>query len=247
MGPHAAKQLPDGDPTSVLRRAPSPTTLGWAPGSSAPTAHPRSGAPGVRRGGLPPVRRDPHHRGGRMLTGGLLPVLLEQGRRVPPPRRAGGAQLVASAEALGPITWTSPAGRPCRPGSRHGEIYDRYEPVFEAHQAAAESDEAIASGSAHRRPNRRRRARQAHDLGAAEPAARRGDRHPARVHDEDPWGRRDRRHPLAQVPSGASAYPAPASTTPSPTSCTGAWSAGSIRTNVHPPTKRRPHRCAWAR
>ena len=38
MGPHAAKQLPDGDPTSVLRRAPSPTTLGWAPGVSAPTS-----------------------------------------------------------------------------------------------------------------------------------------------------------------------------------------------------------------
>jgi AcrR family transcriptional regulator len=58
-------------------------------------------------------------------------------------------QLVASAEALGPITADVDGWQTLRAWvARHGEIYDRYEPVFEAHQAAAESDEAVASGSA---------------------------------------------------------------------------------------------------
>jgi AcrR family transcriptional regulator len=58
-------------------------------------------------------------------------------------------QLVASAEALGPITADLDGWRTLRAWvARQGEIYDRYEPVFEAHQAAAESDEAVASGSA---------------------------------------------------------------------------------------------------
>lgn len=57
-------------------------------------------------------------------------------------------QLAASADALGRIT-------PDRDGwdtlrawvERHGAIYDRYEPVFRAFQAAAESDEAVATGA----------------------------------------------------------------------------------------------------
>jgi AcrR family transcriptional regulator len=58
-------------------------------------------------------------------------------------------QLVASAEALGPVTADLEGWETLRAWvGRHGEIYDRYEPVFEAHQAAAESDEAVASGSA---------------------------------------------------------------------------------------------------
>jgi AcrR family transcriptional regulator len=58
-------------------------------------------------------------------------------------------QLLASAEALGPITADLAGWQTLRVWvARHGEIYDRYEPVFEAHQAAAESDEAVASGSA---------------------------------------------------------------------------------------------------
>src|ERR687891_75446 len=58
-------------------------------------------------------------------------------------------QLVASAEAMGPITADAAGWRTLRSWvERHGDIYERYEPVFRAYQAAAESDEAAGSGSA---------------------------------------------------------------------------------------------------
>lgn len=57
-------------------------------------------------------------------------------------------QLTASAEALEPITADIAGWRSLRAWiERHGDIYDRYEPVFRAFQAAAESDEAVASGA----------------------------------------------------------------------------------------------------
>ena len=57
-------------------------------------------------------------------------------------------QVNASTEALGPVTpdldgWTALRAWV----ARHSEIYERYEPVYQAFQAAAESDEAIAGGS----------------------------------------------------------------------------------------------------
>lgn len=57
-------------------------------------------------------------------------------------------QLTASAEALGRITPDQGGWDTLRAWvERHGAIYDRYEPVFRAFQAAAESDEAVASGA----------------------------------------------------------------------------------------------------
>jgi AcrR family transcriptional regulator len=58
-------------------------------------------------------------------------------------------QLDAATEALGPLTPTA-AGWSALRGwiARHSEIYARYEPVFHAFQAASESDDAVASGSA---------------------------------------------------------------------------------------------------
>jgi AcrR family transcriptional regulator len=58
-------------------------------------------------------------------------------------------QVTASTEALGPITpdldgWTAVRSWV----GRHTDIYERYEPVYQAFQAAAESDEAVAGGSA---------------------------------------------------------------------------------------------------
>ena len=57
-------------------------------------------------------------------------------------------QLVASAEAMDPVTADGDGWRTLRAWvERHGEIYARYEPVFRAFQAAVESDDAVASGS----------------------------------------------------------------------------------------------------
>ncbi len=58
-------------------------------------------------------------------------------------------QLTASTDALDPLTpdldgWTALRAWV----ARHADIYDRYQPVFLAFQAASESDEEVASGSA---------------------------------------------------------------------------------------------------
>jgi AcrR family transcriptional regulator len=150
MRPHAAKQLPNGDPTAVLRRAPF-------------SDNPRVGTRGQRA----------HQR----ILEAALQVFGEEGypqcgviriTEVAGCSRAAfyqyfsskedvfrhlagqvARELVASAEALGPVTADAAGWRSLRAWvARHGEIYDRYEPVFEAHEAAAESDEAVASGSA---------------------------------------------------------------------------------------------------
>jgi AcrR family transcriptional regulator len=57
-------------------------------------------------------------------------------------------QVHASTEALGPIDPDGDGWTTLRSWvARHSEIYERYEPVYQAFQAAAESDEAIAGGS----------------------------------------------------------------------------------------------------
>lgn len=58
-------------------------------------------------------------------------------------------QLSAAAEALEPITADEAGWDSIRSWlDRHAAIYARYEPVFHAYAAAAESDEAVAGGSA---------------------------------------------------------------------------------------------------
>ncbi len=59
-----------------------------------------------------------------------------------------GRQLIASAEALEPITAQRAGWESVRAWvARHAEIQQRYQPVFQAFQAATESDEAVAAGS----------------------------------------------------------------------------------------------------
>jgi AcrR family transcriptional regulator len=57
-------------------------------------------------------------------------------------------QLSASAEALGTVGSDAEGWTALRAWvGRHADIYQRYEPVFHAFEAAAESDEAVAGGS----------------------------------------------------------------------------------------------------
>ena len=59
-----------------------------------------------------------------------------------------GRQLMASADVLRPMTPDAAGWSVIRAWvDRHTAIYARYEPVFEAFQAAAESDDAVASNS----------------------------------------------------------------------------------------------------
>lgn len=58
-------------------------------------------------------------------------------------------QLSASTEALGLVTPDAEGWRALRAWvARYGEVYERYEPVFQVFQAAAESDASVAGGSA---------------------------------------------------------------------------------------------------
>ncbi|MBN2621860.1 MAG: TetR/AcrR family transcriptional regulator, partial [Acidimicrobiales bacterium] len=58
-------------------------------------------------------------------------------------------QLSASTEALGLVTPDADGRRAIRAWvARYAEVYERYEPVFQVFQAAAESDAAVAGGSA---------------------------------------------------------------------------------------------------
>ena len=112
-------RLSDGEPESAIRRAPF-------------SDNPQVGARGQRtqqrildaalqvfgERGLPPQRHRPHHRGGGLLAGVVLPVLLQQGRRLPPPRGPGrppAQRLDRGARASSPPT--SRAGSRCGPGS----------------------------------------------------------------------------------------------------------------------------------
>jgi AcrR family transcriptional regulator len=150
MGPDAAKQLPDGDPTSVLRRAPF-------------SDNPRVGARGQRAhqrildAALQVFGEEGYHQCGVIRiteVAGCSRAAFYQyfSSKEDVFRQLAGQvarQLVASAEALGPVTADAAGWQAVRGWvALHGEIYDRYEPVFEAHQAAAASDQAIASGSA---------------------------------------------------------------------------------------------------
>jgi AcrR family transcriptional regulator len=150
MGSDAAKQLPDGNPMSVLRRAPF-------------SDNPRVGARGQRahqrilEAALQVFGEEGYHRCGVIRiteVAGCSRAAFYQyfSSKEDVFRQLAGQvarQLVASAEALGPVTPDAAGWQALRTWvAVHGEIYDRYEPVFEAHQAAAESDEAVASGSA---------------------------------------------------------------------------------------------------
>jgi AcrR family transcriptional regulator len=58
-------------------------------------------------------------------------------------------QQVPSTEALEPLIPSAAGWRALRAWvSRYADIYDRYEPLFHAFQAASESDDAVATGSA---------------------------------------------------------------------------------------------------
>jgi AcrR family transcriptional regulator len=150
MGPHAAKQLPDGDPSSVLRRAPfsdNPQV-----GARGQRAHQR-----ILEAALQVFGEEGYHQCGVIRiteVAGCSRAAFYQyfSSKEDVFRHLAGQvarQLVASAEALGPVTADLAGWQTLRVWvARHGEIYDRYEPVFEAHQAAAESDDAVASGSA---------------------------------------------------------------------------------------------------
>jgi AcrR family transcriptional regulator len=150
MGPYAAKQLPDGDPTSVLRRAPF-------------SDNPRVGARGQRAhqriltAALQVFGEVGYHQCGVIRiteVAGCSRAAFYQyfSSKEDVFRHLAGQvarQLVASAEALGPVTPDAVGWQTLRAWvERHGEIWDRYEPVFQAYQAAAESDVAVASGSA---------------------------------------------------------------------------------------------------
>ena len=146
----AAKQVPDGDPASVLRRAPF-------------SDNPRVGARGQRAhqrildAALQVFGEDGYHACGVIRiteVAGCSRAAFYQyfSSKEDVFRHLAGQvarQLMASAEALDPITPDAAGWRTLRAWvERHGDIYDRYEPVFRAYQAAAESDEAVASGSA---------------------------------------------------------------------------------------------------
>jgi AcrR family transcriptional regulator len=150
MRPHAAKQLPNGDPTAVLRRAPfsdNPRV-----GTRGQRAHQR-----ILEAALQVFGEEGYHQCGVIRiteVAGCSRAAFYQyfSSKEDVFRHLAGQvarELVASAEALGPVTADAAGWRSLRAWvARHGEIYDRYEPVFEAHEAAAESDEAVASGSA---------------------------------------------------------------------------------------------------
>ena len=146
----AVKQLPDGDPSSVLRRAPF-------------SDNPRVGARGQRAhqrildAALEVFGDDGYHECGVIRiteVAGCSRAAFYQyfSSKEDVFRHLAGQvarQLVASAEAMGPITPDAAGWQTLRAWvERHGEIYERYEPVFRAYQAAAESDEAVVSGSA---------------------------------------------------------------------------------------------------
>jgi AcrR family transcriptional regulator len=150
MGPDAAKQLPDWDPTSVLRRAPF-------------SDNPRVGARGQRahqrilQAALQVFGEEGYHRCGVIRiadVAGCSRAAFYQyfSSKEDVFRHLAGQvahQLMDSAEALGPITPDVAGWQTLRAWvAHHGEVYDRYEPVFDAHQAAAESDRAVARGSA---------------------------------------------------------------------------------------------------
>ena len=83
-------------------------------------------------------------------------------------------QLRASTEALDPLTPDADGWTALRAWvARHGDIYERYEPVYHAFPAAAESDEAVAGGSA--RSGERNLALRPVAAGHDDPAARQLD------------------------------------------------------------------------
>ncbi len=220
-----------GPPRPVLRQPP-----GRSPRPADPAADRRRRPAGVRRGRLPPVRRRPHHRAGRLLAGVVLPVLLGQGGRVPPPGRPGGA----------PDGRVDRGARPAHPRRRRLAVDPGLGgPLLRGVRAVRAGVPGVPDRGRERRGGGGR-------LGPHERAA--GRRLPVPA---------DRRHPAAPPARPgdrarcSSACPAPSTwpaccgrprrtpTRPSgsrtrwPTSCTARCSA-SRAVNVHPPAGRRP-------
>jgi AcrR family transcriptional regulator len=149
--PAETPPLPDGDPSSVLRRAPF-------------SDNPRVGVRGQRAqlrildAALEVFGEDGYHECGiARITevAGCSRAAFYQyfSSKEDVFRHLAGQvarQLTASSEALDRITPDAAGWQSVRAWvERHGDIYDRYEPVFSAFQAASESDEAVATG-AHR-------------------------------------------------------------------------------------------------
>lgn len=144
-----AEPPPDGNPGSALRRAPF-------------SANPRVGARGqqaqqrILEAALRAFGEDGYHECGVIRiskAAGCSRAAFYQyfSSKEDVFRHLAGRvarQLTASAEALEPITPDRSGWASVRAWvERHGDVYDRYEPMFRVAQAAAESDEAIASGS----------------------------------------------------------------------------------------------------
>jgi AcrR family transcriptional regulator len=142
-------QLPDGEPTSVVRRAPF-------------ADNPHVGARGQRTqqrildAALRVFGEVGYHQCGiariTKLAGCSRASFYQyfSGKEDVFRHLAGqvARQVIASTEALDPLTpdvagWTTIRAWI----ARHTNIYERYEPVYQAFQAAVESDEAVAAGS----------------------------------------------------------------------------------------------------
>jgi AcrR family transcriptional regulator len=147
--PAEAGEFPDGDPSSVQRRAPF-------------SDNPRVGARGQRAqqrildAALKVFGEEGYHRSGVLriteVAGCSRPAFYQYfSSREDVFRHLAGQvarQLTASAEALGPITPDAAGWDALRAWiERYAAIYDRYEAVFRTFQAAAESDESIAEGA----------------------------------------------------------------------------------------------------
>jgi AcrR family transcriptional regulator len=142
--------LPDGDPAAVVRRAPF-------------SDNPRVGVRGQRAqqrildAALQVFGEEGYHRCGVIriteLAGCSRAAFYQYfSSKEDVFRHLAGQvarQVIASAEALGPITADAEGWRTLRAWvERHAEIYERYEPVFAAFQSAVESDEVVATGAA---------------------------------------------------------------------------------------------------
>ena len=120
-------------------------------------------------------------------------------------------QLTASTDALDPLTPDLEGWSALRAWvARHAEIYERYQPVFHAFQAASERDEVVAIGSARWGERIRTRIRSSLDDHAAGPPGRAGHRAAPELHHPHP------RHPAILDSAVPGPSRASASRTPSP-------------------------------
>ena len=170
----------------------SPTTHGSAPAASAPSSASSTRRCGRSATGLPRLQHRPDHEARPLLAGVLLPVLRQQGRRVPPARRAGRAP--GRARRPRRSTRSPPdadgLGGACAPGSRATPRSTRATSRCSTRSRATTRSATVARQ--HRRRDDHPDPRAAGDGDAAAPPARPGD--PAAARDLQPHARRQR-HP----------------------------------------------------